>query len=190
MGWNLYCLHQFVVRAGSRENHTKLFKKGSEVVVEFISMSMALTDHLFSIEFSQKGAFLCLTWICTQSHGASLSYSPLVRHYIDDAFFSLRKELGGVGFLQANDISCKLYYSHLHSEADSQEWYVVYPCPSYSFDFTFHTSVSKAPWNQDSVYIRKDLLLAVLGHSLTVNPLDVDSGSFLPGGMLQCFHYR
>lgn len=77
--------HQLAIGTESREYETLLGEGGTEVVIEFITMTMAFTYRAFTIRFIRLTAEQQFARVLPQPHCATqVFYLLLLAHHADD----------------------------------------------------------------------------------------------------------
>lgn len=114
-------LDDILVGGGSADHKTLFQKSRAKIVVELITVTMALENVLGLIAPVHFRAGSDLAGVCAEAERASLIDAvALVGKKIDDLVRRIGVELAGVCVGIAADVSCKLDNGNLHSEADSE----------------------------------------------------------------------
>lgn len=75
----------------------------------------------------------------------------------------------------------------LHTEADTEIRYVVFPCIAGSNHHAFNTAFAEAAGNKNAVHIRKDCVRIIVLKLFCRDPLNVDSCIVCNAAVFQCF---
>ena len=95
------------------------------------------------------------------------------RHEIYDLAGAYFVKLSGVCFFKSCNISCKLDYRNLHTQAYAKIRDNVFSCKARGKYHALDTSVAEAAGNENSVKIRKGAFVCVRGQGFRVYPADI-----------------
>src|SRR3989304_7544707 len=144
-------LNEIFLRIQATYDHSCLYEIIPVEIIEFISVTMTLTDpgtliSLMGSRIRHKDA-----WICTKPHCSTFIFSFLVRHYMDDRMHSFLVELSTVSFIEACHMPCIFNDCALHSKTYSKKRYLILSRILYGRYLTLNTPVSKPSRNNDTV---------------------------------------
>src|SRR6266566_5992247 len=124
-------LGQVAVDRRASDDQALVLERLTKLIVEFVTMTVALDDGVFFIQLAHMTAGDQATFLSTQTHAAAdvaadrtfllaaFGRDPL-RHHGNDRVRRLRIELGAVRALEAGDVARVLDHRHLHAEADTE----------------------------------------------------------------------
>ena len=145
-------LNDMSVRGLSGEHHAVRCKVITVVIVDLKTMSVALVDHICSVEGICFRLFIKDTRIGAETkRSAKVLHAVLIRHQIDNRMGCLRIQLGTVCIRIAENISRKCHHGHLHAEADPEERDLVLSRIVCSQDHAFGSSGAKTARDDDAV---------------------------------------
>ena len=96
-------------------------------------------------------------------------------------------KFGGICIFPAENVACVLDYGDLHTEADTEIRYVVFPCIAGSNHHAFNTAFAEAAGNKNAVHIRKDCVRIIVLKLFCRDPLNIDSCIVCNAAVFQCF---
>ncbi len=142
-------------------------------VVELIAMTMALRDHILSVELAGQAAGLQVTLLtaephCTPQVGAFVAFFQLpvgIQPLHNQADYRIGRrtiELGAVGARQTRNMAGELNHRHLHPQADTQVGDTLFPGIANRFDFAFYASVAETAGHQNGIHTLQVLRAAFL----------------------------
>ena len=113
--------NDMLVRRYTGEQHSLLLHLFPVIVIEFISVAVALVNELLAVFAICLGADIQNTGILPQPHGAApLVHIPLVRHQIDDVVGRRRVDFGRMRIRIPQHVAGKFHHRDLHTQANAQ----------------------------------------------------------------------
>src|SRR6478735_4052793 len=85
-----------------------------------------------------------------------------------------RAELGGVGVLDADEVSCGFDHRHLHAEADAEIWHVALARELRRADLAFGAALAEAARHQNAVDVLEERRGIFLLEDLAFDPVEID----------------
>src|SRR3989338_7275230 len=158
------CLHNFNQRAvagAAGDLEAGFDQLRQQVVVHFITMTMAFNDHILAVALMHLRAVQQLAVLGTEAHGAAqigsvctlfghagcvLPFGDQTNHWMS----ADGVELGGVGIAPAQHIAGELDNCDLHAEADTQVGNLVLTGVLHGLDLAFHATQTEAARHQNS----------------------------------------
>ena len=92
------------------------------LIVELITVAMALVDEVCTICFFECSSRSYLTWVRAKTHCTALDYTFLIFHKVNYWMFAKLIEFAAVCICIAKNTSCKFNYGNLHSKTDTKIW--------------------------------------------------------------------
>ena len=113
-------LYDVLVGRGTADGEARFFQRLLKVVIEFVSVAMALFDERLAVATGERRSLSDLTGIGPQTHGAALDDPLLVGHQVDDQVGAMLVEFAAVGVRIPQDVACVFDNGNLHTEANTK----------------------------------------------------------------------
>ncbi len=134
-----------------------MFKRLPVIVVEFVTMAMALVNQVFAVDFMGARAGDHLTRVIPQPDSPPIlllgDMFHLARHQVDDGVRGIGIGLGRTGFFQPTDISGKFDDTDLHSVTQAEIGDLFDPREVSGLDFALNPRLPPRLRNDDAVIL-------------------------------------
>ena len=170
-----YGLNDVIVGRSAADDKACVGQSLAVIVVEFITVTVALRNFLFAVGTVHLSAGLHLAGISSEAQRASLcDLVALVGQEVDDLVGRVNVEFAGVGVAHARDIAGEGDDRRLHTEADAEIRQIIDAAVVCRDDLALDASVAEAAGDYNAAAIREDLADILLGDGLGIYPLDAD----------------
>src|SRR5690554_196135 len=196
----LYHFNQLAIGRAAGDLQAGFFQPWQEVVVDFVTVAMTLTNGLLTVTGGNGRADCEHTVLCTQAHGATqvrrfsarfggtTGVEPL-GDQANDRLRGMLTEFSTVGVFQSGHVAGVFDNRHLHAQADAQVRNLVLAGILNRADLAFHATLTKATRYQNGVGRFQHggaVTLDVFG----VDVVDVDLGAGLDASVQQGLNQR
>ena len=148
-------LYEASVGRGACYYHTRALYFRAEVVVELISVAVALGNFVRAVRLFHHTAEH-LAGICAEAHSAAHLYAVLVWHQVYYAMLRSGVELSGVCVLIAENVARVFDDRRLHTEANAEVGNIVFTGVFCRKDFALYAAVSEAAGDEYSVHVAEE----------------------------------
>ena len=167
---------------------TRLFKLFAEfaVVVEFVAVTVAFADACALVKLCRIGILGELAGVSAESHGAAFFRDVLLFvHQVDNWVGRFFVELGRVGILPAENVTCEFNHAALHAEANAKQRNFMFACITDGNALAVYATATETARNQNAVSFLDEV--RILFELFSFDAFHLYLGIVCHAGVLQSF---